>query len=105
MAQFAVYKNKNPTTRNTYPFLIDIQSNLLDDLRTTVVIPLSPLSAIGGEPISRLCPIVEIQDKKYVVLTQQLAGVDRKILGPKIADLTKYRSDLIAAIDFVISGI
>ncbi len=85
--------------------MLDIQSNLLDEMRTTVVIPLSLLSVIGGKPISRLCPIVKIEDEKYVVLTQLLAGVDRKILGPKITDLTCYRADIITAIDFVISGI
>lgn len=39
MAQFKVYENPNDATRQTYPYLMDIQSNLLDELRTTVVIP------------------------------------------------------------------
>lgn len=105
MAQFAVYENKNPTTKDTYPFLVDVQSDLLADLKTTVVIPLSPLSAMAGKPISHLCPVVGIRDKEYVVLTQQLAGVNRKILGRQVAELSNHRSDFIAAIDFLISGI
>ncbi len=104
MAQFSAYQNTSPASKKAFPFLVDIQSNLLDDLRTTVVIPLTPLAAVD-KPISRLCPIVEIDTKKYVVVTQQLAGIERKVLGKRVADLSEYRSDFIAAIDFVISGI
>lgn len=104
MAQFSVYQNTNASTKKTFPFLLDIQSDLLNDLRTTVVIPLSPLSS-SEKPISRLCPIVEIDAKKYVAMSQQLAGVERKILGKPVADLLAYRSDIIAALDFLISGI
>ncbi|CBL46698.1 CcdB-like toxin protein [gamma proteobacterium HdN1] len=104
MVQFSVYQNTNPSSKKAFPFLVDIQSNLLDDLRTTVVIPLAPLSTVD-KPISRLCPILEIDTKKYVAVTQQLAGIDRKLLGKRVADLSEYRSDFIAALDFVISGI
>ena len=47
MAQFSAYANSNPATRESYPYLLDIQSNLLRDLRTTIVIPLSPAGAAG----------------------------------------------------------
>ena len=105
MAQFTVYANPNRSTRATYPYLLDIQSDLLDDLRTTVVIPLSPLRLAGKAAISRLCPVLDINGESYVALTQQLAGVDRKILGKAICDLGRYRSDIIAALDFIVSGI
>lgn len=105
MAQFAVYENPNPKTRKTYPYLLDIQSQLLDELRTTVVIPLSPVKIAGSAAISKLCPVVEIDNKSYIVMTQQLAGIDRTILGRAICDLSDYRSDIIVAVDFIISGI
>ncbi|HCU68402.1 MAG TPA: plasmid maintenance protein CcdB [Desulfomicrobium sp.] len=105
MAQFTVYANPNSSTRTTYPYLLDIQSDLLDDLRTTVVIPMSPIRLAGKAAISRLCPVLEINGEPYVALTQQLAAVDRKALGKKICDLGRYRSDIIAALDFIISGI
>lgn len=105
MAQFTVYANPNRSTHATYPYLLDIQSDLLDDLRTTVVIPLSPLRLAGKAAISRLCPVLDIDGESYVALTQQLAGVDRKTLGKTVCDLGRYRSDIIAALDFIISGI
>lgn len=105
MAQFAAYENPNPTTKKTYPYLLDIQSDLLDELRTTVVIPLSPTSLAGKAAITKLCPMIEIDNKNYIALTQQIAGVDRRGLGKEVCDLSHYRSEIIAASDFIISGI
>jgi toxin CcdB len=105
MAQFTVYENPNRSTRTIYPYLLDIQSDLLDDLRTTVVIPLSPVRLSGKAAISRLCPVLEIDGESYVALTQQLAGVDRITLGKAVCDLAGCRSDIIAAMDFIIAGI
>lgn len=105
MSQFSVYQNPNQKTKKTYPFLLDIQSSLLDDLVTTVVIPLALNSHVGTAAISKLNPIFDIDGVRYVALTQQLAGIERKNLGPKTHNLESYRSDIMAAIDFLISGI
>jgi toxin CcdB len=105
MPQFSVYKNKNTSTRNTYPYLIDIQSNLLAALKTTVVIPLCTATSVGESAISKLCPLVQINHQNYLVLTQQIAGIDKKLLGQEIGDFSCYRSEIIAALDFLVSGI
>jgi toxin CcdB len=105
MAQFFAYENTNRATQKTYPFLLDIQSNLLSDLRTTVVIPLSSMAMAGRALIAQLCPMVEINHEKYMVLTQQLSGIDRKNLGKEVADLSQIRSEIISALDFMVSGI
>ena len=105
MAQFAVYENPNRASRKTYPFLLDIQSDLLSDLRTTVVIPLCPVAAVGDDAITKLCPIMSIDGRRFVALTHQLSGIDRKILGKTVANLSRYRSEIIAALDFIVSGI
>lgn len=104
MAQFTVFENPNRSTRAIYPYLLDIQSDLLNDLRTTVVIPLAPLRLVGKAAISRLCPVLEIDGESYVAFTQQLAGVERKTLGKAVCNLAGYRSDIITAMDFIISG-
>jgi toxin CcdB len=105
MAQFIAYQNPNKATKKTYPYLLDIQSNLLDDLRTTVVIPLCPMSLTDKATITKLCPILAIEGKDYMALTQQIAGIDRKFLGKEICDVSARRSEIIAAVDFIISGI
>ena len=105
MAQFHVYDNPSKTSRKTYPYLLDIQSDLLDDLRTTVVIPLSPFGHAAKAAITRLTPVVKVHGKSWVVLTPQIAGVDRNHVGAFVADLTPYRVEVVAALDFLILGI
>ena len=105
MAQFCVYENPNKVSNKNYPYFLDIQSNLLDSLRTTVVIPLGTANTAGNTAIAKLCPILEIENKFFIALTQQLAGVERKSLGKEVCDLSRYRSEIIAALDFIISGV
>ena len=105
MAQFHVYENPSKESRKAYPYFLDIQSNLLDELRTTVVIPLSPFSQAAKAAITRLTPVVAFHGKSWVVLTPQIAGIDRNHVGRHAADLTSYRRELVAALDFLISGI
>lgn len=105
MAQFKVYENPNEATHQTYPYLLDIQSNLLDELRTTVVIPLSPASTAGAATLTKLCPTVEIEGETFIAVTQQIAGIDRKYVGREICDLASQRAEIIGAMDFLISGI
>jgi toxin CcdB len=105
MPQFMLYENKNPATKKLYPFLLDIQPNLLDELRTTVVIPLCSQTTLDKRPITKLCPVFTINQKSYVALTQQLAGIDRRALGKEICSLAAYRSEIISAVDFILSGV
>jgi toxin CcdB len=105
MAQFSVFKNRNPRSKAAFPFLVDIQSNLLDDLHTRVVIPLAKAPALAKKPISTLSPLVEVQGQKYVLLTPQLAGISRSELGAEVTDIIEHRDAVIAALDCLITGI
>ncbi|MDO9476969.1 MAG: CcdB family protein [Pseudohongiella sp.] len=105
MAQFYAYKNPNPATRAQYPYLLDIQSDLLSELRTTVVIPLTPSKLAAPMSLTRLNPNIVIDGKSFTVMTQEIAGVDRNQLGAQAYNLSSYRSEIISALDFVPSGI
>lgn len=105
MAQFLVYANRNPASRKQFPYFIDIQSNLLRDLPTTVVIPLCAPASVHGKPITRLCPLLQIDAQNWIAMSQQLAGIERKLLGEAVADVSAYREVLLAAVDFITSGI
>ena len=104
MAQFDVYLNTNPATKKNVPFLIDVQADLLDGLATRVVVPLF-ISAVFGKPAQHLNPQFTIQDFKVVMSTAELAGVSENILGEKVANLKEQRNEIIAALDFLFTGI
>ena len=105
MPQWKLFKNPNKATLAHFPLLLDIQSDLLDDLRTTVVIPLMPKRLWGAHALSRLNPVVQFNDASYVVMTQNIGVIDRKTLGDVSGDLAKYRAEIIDAVGFVITGL
>ena len=101
--QFTIYRNKG--NARAYPYLLDVQSDLIAQLGTRVVVPLYTKSAMQGKVLSTLMPIFEIENKKYVMVTPQLAGIAKKQLGAQIADLSAQRDEIIAALDLLITGI
>lgn len=105
MAQFDVYRNANPATRARIPYLVDIQSDLLDPLATRVVVPLCKPEVLKGKLAERLNPVFEIEGRKMAMLTPELAGVSRKILGERIGNLSDERRSIIAALDLLFTGI
>jgi len=104
MAQFAVYRNKNARTRKTYPFLVDIQSDLLDVLQTRAVIPLSKEPSLVTKPMARLFPKVEFEGEGYWVITTMLAGIARNDLGAHAGSLEPERYRILDAVDFLLAG-
>ncbi len=46
MSQFDVFDNPNDNTNQSMPYLLDVQSDLLDNLATRVVVPLIAASAM-----------------------------------------------------------
>jgi toxin CcdB len=105
MPQFTLYKNKNPQTLSAVPFLLDVQNDLLSDLETRVVVPLSPVSAMKGKTLSPLMPVLEIEGERFVMLTPQMAGIPKSELGAPVTRVEQYRFEIIAAIDFLLTGI
>lgn len=105
MAQFDVYENRNTKTRPLIPFLLEVQSDLLAGLATTVVIPMSLVTETKALEMARLTPRINIEERHYLLLTPQLAGISRKELGDFIVNAASYRDDIIGALDFLITGI
>jgi toxin CcdB len=105
MAQFSVYHNKNAQTKKAYPLLLEIQSNLLSELVTTVVIPLAKYEEGKSKVLTRLTPVFRFDDQDYLMLTPQLAGIQRKELGKLAYELADSKTEIISAIDFLISGV
>jgi len=104
MASFTVYANPDSKSQKTIPFLLDIQSEILSSLDTRVVIPLYLKSAAKVNPISRLTPVVTFQNKALVAMVPELAGVSRRHLGGAVGQLSEARSEMIAALDLLITG-
>lgn len=98
MARFDVYRGLGRAD-----LLLDCQSDLLRDLNTRLVVPLlrpdrAPL------PARRLNPVFVIDGIPQVMVTQFAATVALRDLGLPIASLTAHDSDILNALDMLISG-
>ena len=105
MAQFAVYKNRNEITRGRFPLLLDVQSDLLEPLKTRVVVPLSPVATAKTRAMQSLTPKLSVAGKEYIMMTPQLAGIAERDLGPIVDSVASDRAKIIGAIDLLITGI
>lgn len=52
-----------------------------------------------------LAPCMTVNDKAYVLLTPLMAGTELADLGVLEADLSGERQTILAALDFLVSGI
>lgn len=105
MAQFDVYRNANPASRARIPYLLDVQSDLLDSLTTRVVVPLCKPGILKGRLAERLNPVFAVEGKEVAMLTPELAGVPAKALGEAVGNLAGQRGAIVAALDLLIAGI
>ena len=105
MTQFDVHRNANPASRARFPLLLCVQTDLLSDLNTRMVVPLCPASAMKGRILGHLTPILHVEGKPYAMLTLQMAGIAAKQLGAKVANLAAQRQEIITALDFLITGV
>lgn len=104
MKQFDVYANTDSDTNQAYPYFVDVQTELLEALSSRVVIPLTAALPNKGLP-NNICPKVEISGDPYYLLTHQMTTVSSSFLKKHESSLLLNRTDIINAIDFLISGI
>ena len=105
MSQFSLYQNNDKSTATAYPYFVDVQSEMLDTLNTRLVIPLTSVEMLEKKAPTHLCPVIHIDEGDFVILTPQMASVPTKILRDPVNDLSTFRNEIIAAIDFLITGI
>lgn len=104
MARFDVYPNPGPQAGTT-PFLVDVQSNLLDGLDSRVVIPLRSLEHFAKVKLpARLTPVLTIQGKKYLLETPKMAAVPLRILKDPVCSLADDQAGITGALDFLFQG-
>lgn len=98
-----VYLNNNPKTKQAIPYLLDVQSDVLSNLETRVVVPLY-LQERRHKVMSVLTPTLEIKGQRYTMMTPQLAGMPRSMLKKSVASLAERRGDVVAALDLLFTG-
>ena len=105
MSQFSVYENKDKATKKTYPYFLNVQNDLLDELNSRVVIPFSTPGSIKQKKEKKLCPIIQVKGNDFVLLTHQITTVPKLFLSSKVDQVDSFRTEIISAIDLLFTGI
>ncbi len=98
MARFDVYPNPNKKG-----YLLDVQTDLLGDLNTRVVVPLMLLDK-APKPAKRLNPVLKIKGEPHVMVTQFMAAVPASIFKEPVVNLSENAEEVTNALDMVFFG-
>ena len=98
MSKYDVYPN--PSGEG---YLLDVQTDLLSDLNTRVVVPLLPRSK-APRAASRLNPIFDVNGAQFVMVTQFMAAVPIGFLKQPVGNLAEDYESVTVAIDMLMQG-
>jgi len=98
MARFHVYRVRDQTA-----LALDVQADLLDQIKTRVVVPLIPLTP-DMIPIARLNPVLPVLGQSYLLQTQAIVAIPVSELTLDVADLSNQQDRINSAIDFLLQG-
>ena len=104
MARFDVYATPGRHADST-PYLLDVQSDLLDGLDSRVVIPLRRRERFPAAPLAdRLTPTLSIAGAEFILETPKMGAVPRRALGAPLLSLAAEQARVTAAMDFLFQG-
>lgn len=105
MSQWDVYPNPSARMRDTYPYLVDVQSDLLSALETRLVMPLAPTQTQAAQLPRRLAPLFRVDGEELALLPQEAGPIDARLLKKRAASLRSEAHRIVDALDAVVSGI
>jgi len=105
VAQFDVYVNPSKQTRNAYPFILNIQNELIENISTRIVVPLVIAKKFSNEEMKGLTPRIEFEGTDLLIMIPQIASMPTRALKEPIGTLFHLRDEIISALDFAITGI
>ena len=99
MARFDIHRSSS----GAVPYLLDVQSELLDHLRTRVVIPLMLPGSVPPD-LRDLHPRLVVGGTELLAATQLLSAVKRHDLGPVVGNAADQRDTITRALDLLLTG-
>ncbi len=105
MSQFDVHRNPSLASRASVPYVVNVQSGLLEALPTRLTIPLGTVSSLSGLEPKSLCPRLVFEGEQLCALPHLSAAFRVKDLGRAVGSLSAHSHKLVGAIDAVLSGV
>jgi len=105
MPQWDVYLNPVTRAREQIPYLVVLQSDLLDALPTRLVVPLSRSQVVSAGLPQRLAPNFEVAGERLVLKPHEAGTLPARALGAAVASLRSEAHRIVDALDAVVSGV
>ena len=105
MTQFAAHRNLDPISLGRFPYLLDVQHDLLSILGTRLVMPIVLEERLNSKTIFTLMPVLLIEGKRHVVMATQLTSVPIERMGPVAVDFTADRHAILDALEMLVHGL
>jgi toxin CcdB len=104
VGQFDVFDNPIAQARRAYPFVAVLQSDLAETGRERIVAPLVPSARLPGI-VGRLTPRVKVSGVEHILIVQSLTAIVASDLRDVRDELTSYRNEIVAALDYLFLGV
>ncbi|MBN9372486.1 MULTISPECIES: CcdB family protein [Hydrogenophaga] len=104
MAQYDVFTNPSHSAAEGIPYVVVIQSELLDALATRLTMPLAVLDSVNKVPAA-LCPVIVVKGQRLHALAHYAAPLPAKLLRRPVDNVSMQASALVSAMDAVLSGV
>ena len=100
--QHDLFTNPNRRERPGFPFIVDLQANLVEGPYRIV----APLTAMPAASVDRkLLPIVQHDGQAYGVVFSLITNISIRLLRHRVGSIAHYRDDLTRALDWLFFGI
>ncbi|WP_378947400.1 CcdB family protein [Mesorhizobium sp. ANAO-SY3R2] len=84
-------------------YLLDVQSDLLDHLKSRVVVPLLPAEDVPPA-VRKLNPIFDVSGRRLVMATHLIGAVAVAELRKTHVNLAEHHDAVVAALDMLFQG-
>lgn len=91
--------------REVYPYVVEVQSDLLGALSTRIVVPLA-VTTLGAQSLPRrLCPLIPVNGTSLMLVPFEAAPLDKRLLRSVVGSVRERSHEIIDAMDAVLSGV
>ncbi len=100
MRRFDVFELKE----SGHPYVMNVQADILSDLKTCIIIPLIPLRLYNEAPYPRLIPLLPVEGEECALMTLNMGAQRKSSLGTYVTNLESHRHIIVDSIDFLLQG-
>ncbi|MCU0968723.1 MAG: CcdB family protein [Rubrivivax sp.] len=105
MPQWDVYPNPAAASRERLPYVVVLQSDLVDALPTRLVAPLARSQVEPPAVPERMTPSFELAGERLLLKVHEAGVLPARVLRSPVASLREQSHRIVDALDAVISGI